>query len=168
MTGAYGNRALSVNTTNKRYNYNYYDFLDAFSNFSRLNQIPFGSEKAVRRINSVFRTRTFESMSFDGMPSEMNQDWFKQRITELASLNSQTVYLDVSGRMNIYAGNVINLVVPLSHLSNSPTAPKDVGSLLDQTLSGRYLVTSIKHIFDRERHTVSLQINKDSLFKGNQ
>lgn len=165
-TGAYGNRALFVNTMNKRYEYNYYDYLDAFSNFARLNQKPFGSTNAIRRINSVFRTHAYPSMSFDKMSSESNQEWFMQRITELSSINSQTVYLDVAGRMNIYAGNVVNVVVPLSHIDSSDTAPKDFGSTLDQTLSGRYLVTGIKHLFDRERHTVSLQLNKDSLFSN--
>lgn len=165
MTGAYGNRSLVVNTTNKRYNYNYYDFLDAFSKFARLNQKPMASEAAVRRINSVFRTRTQAGNSFDGMASESTGEWFSQRLTELASINSQTVFLDVAGRMNIYAGNVINLIVPLSHISTSDSAPKDFSETMDKTLSGRYLITSIKHFFDRERHTTHLQINKDSLFK---
>lgn len=166
MSGAYGNRTLTVNTTNKRYAYSYYDFLDAFSTFARLNPSPMSSEKATRRINSMFRVRTFESLSVDGMPSEMNQEWFSQRITELAAINSQTVFIDVSGRMNIYAGNVVNLVVPMTHIAKSDSGEKDLGSLIDKTLSGRYLVTSIKHKFDRERHTISLQINKDSMFKG--
>ena len=165
MTGAYGNRSLIVNTTNKRYEYNYYDFLDSFSNYARLNQAPFASENAVRRINSVFRTRSYSSQTMDKMSTEMTRDWFGQRLTEMAAINSQTVYLDVSGKMNIYAGNVINLIVPVAHITNSESSANDMSSSLDKTLSGRYLITSLKHVFTRERHTVHMQINKDSLFK---
>lgn len=164
MTGAYGNRTLTVNTTNKKYEYNYYDFIDAFNKFARLNQAPFASENAVRRINSVFRTRSYGSQTMDKMSTEMTRDWYSQRLTEMASINTQTVYMDVAGRMNIYAGNVINLIVPISHISTDESAERDMSAALDKTLSGRYLVTSLKHVFTRERHTVHMQINKDSLY----
>lgn len=164
MTGAYGNRTLTVNLTNKRYEYNYYDFLDAFNNFARLNQKPFASPSAPRRINSTFRTRTYNSQTMDKMSSEMTRNWFSQRLTELASINTQTVYIDIAGRMNLYVGDVINLIVPISHLSTDDSSERDMSASLDKTLSGRYLITSLKHVFTRDRHTLHLQINKDSLF----
>lgn len=160
MDGAYGNRTLTVNPTRKSYTYNYYDFLESYDKFSRLNTQPFGTNDAPRRINSVFRVRTSPSSTIPGMPTDHADDWYKVRLTELAAMNSQFLNLDVSGRFNIYAGNTIELAVPVSVI---PSETKSIKDVLDRTLSGRYLVTGIKHILTRERHTMSLQVSKDSI-----
>ena len=160
MDGAYGNRTLTVNPTRKSYTYNYYDFLESYNKFSRLNTHPFGTDNAPRRINSVFRVRTAPSSTIPGMSSDHADDWYKVRLTELAAMNSQVLTIDVSGRFNIYAGNTIELAVPISVI---PTDTKSIKDSLDRTLSGRYLVTGIKHMLTRERHSMSLQISKDSI-----
>lgn len=160
MDGAYGNRTLTVNPTRKSYVYNYYDFLESYNKFSRLNTLPFGTNNAPRRINSVFRTRTSPSSTIPGMASDHADDWYKVRLTELSAINSQTINLDVSGRFNIYAGNTIEIAVPVSVV---PESSKTMKELFDRTLSGRYLVTGIKHMLTRERHTMSIQASKDSI-----
>jgi hypothetical protein len=162
-TGAYGNRTLVVDAHSKRYEYAYYDFIESFVKHSRLNTNPFGSTNGLRRINSVFRTRNVANYSFTDMPSENTDQWFRQRLTEIAALSSQSIYIDVAGRFNIYAGNVVNLLVPLSTVGSDSNGPKPMSEVFDRTLSGRYLVTGIKHLLNRERHELSIQLSKDSL-----
>jgi hypothetical protein len=164
-SGTYGNRVLIVDTKTKLYQYDYYDFLESFDKFNRLNELPFGSDNATRRVNSVFRTRTVAANSVPQMPTEHNREWFKQRLTELGAINSQSISMDVAGKFNVYAGTVINVVIPTSLISNDGSKAVDLNNILDRTLSGRYLVTSIKHMLTRERHTLSITASKDSILK---
>lgn len=166
MSGAYGNRALTVDTLKKQYQYQYYDFLESYNKFARLNEQPFATDNAVRRINAVFRTHEFASQAIPTMPNEHSGDWFRQRLTELASINSQTICFDSVGRFNIQVGNVVNVVVPLSSIPNIDSAKADFSKIIDKTLSGRYMITGLKHMLDRERHTIHVQASKDSMLKN--
>lgn len=163
MDGAYGNRTLAVNPTRKSYTYSYYDFLESYQAHNRLNTVPFGSDNAPRRINSVFRTRIAPTSTAAYMPTEKTDEWYRQRLTEMSAINSQTVNLDVVGRFNLYVGNVIELVVPVTALSGSESTENAMRNKFDRTLSGRYLVTGLKHMLTRERHTMTIQANKDSI-----
>lgn len=164
MNGTYGNRVLVVDMHSKSYNYDYYDFLESFDKFNRLNELPFSSDNATRRVNAVFRTRTIGSNKFSTMKDENTNEWFKQRLTELGAINSQLISIDAAGKFNIYAGTVIDVLIPSSIVTNDGST-MDLASSLDRTLSGRYLITNIKHMLTRERHTVSITAAKDSLLK---
>ena len=166
MTGAYGNRSLTVDPHTKSYSYDYYDFIESFNKFSRLNTAPLGSDSAVRRINSVFRTKVAPSKTHTNMPDERSVEWYKQRPTELAALNATTIEFDAAGRFFIGAGDVVNVAIPKITASKQITGNDiEVSKLLDTALSGRYLVTNLRHLIDRERHTISVQASKDSYFK---
>lgn len=164
-SGVYGNRSLIVDYLKKSYEYAYYDFLEAFNKFNRLNTGSIASNDVLRSINSVMRTRVAPSMTSSSMPDELSNEWFRQRLTEIATINSQSISIDVAGRFNVYSGNVVNVFVPIS---NIPTLDSDESSwskIVDKSLSGRYLVTGIKHTLTRERHVLSLHLSKDSMLK---
>jgi len=163
MNGTYGNRTLVIDSSSKTYKYETYDFSEAFSKFNRLNQDALGTDSATRSLNQILRTRNIDSNTRTNMPDEFTSSWFKQRITELASITSSTVHIDVSGNMNINSGDVVNLIIPMTHITEQDS--KDMSKIIDKGLSGRYLVTSMKHMFDRERHSMTLQLNKDSRVK---
>lgn len=166
-TGAYGNRSLVVDPSTKSYSYDYYDFTEAFNKHSRLNDIPIGTSNAIRRINSVFRTRIAPSNTTTTMVSESTEQWFRQRLTELASINANTIEFDAIGRFYISAGDVITVAIPkvVKPISISSSAT-ETSTLLDQFLSGRYIVSSLRHLIDRERHVIKVQASKDSYWKG--
>lgn len=161
MNGAYGNRALFVDGTTKSYKYAYYDFLEAFEKRKRLNPAPFSSDDATRRTNAVFRTRDVPTMSARLMPDEMSSDWYQQRLTELAGINAQSLCIDVIGRFNTSVGSVVNILIP----TTTPTVEDRPDAIIDSSMSGRYLITSIKHMLTRERHTMHIQASKDSMIK---
>jgi hypothetical protein len=167
MSGAYGNRALFVDGTTKSYQYMYYDFLESYSKFSRLNENAFSTDNAARRINSVFRVRDVPSTTANLMPDEFSTEWFRQRLTELAAINSQSLYIDAVGRFNMSVGNVINVFIPTTTSSVNGAEQTDLSTIMDKSLSGRYLITGLKHMLDRERHTVHIQASKDSMVKLN-
>lgn len=166
MSGAYGNRALRVDPHTKSYSYEYYDFIESFNKYSRLNELPLGTELATRRINSVFRTAITPGKTYTDMPDDRSIEWYKQRPTELAALNATTIEFEAAGRFFIGAGDVINVAIPKVTASRQITGDDvKISSMLDTALSGRYLVTNLRHLIDRERHTIAVQASKDSYFK---
>lgn len=163
-SGAYGTRSLIVNPMTKTYVYGYYDVIEAFEKYGRLNEEPFSSIDSPRRLNSFLQSRIAPSSSFGTMPSENTSDWFTSIHTENASIEAQKIQIDVTGKFNIYAGNVVELYVYSEETGEGDT----MYTALDTVYSGRYLVMSICHHIDRERHSMSLQLNKDSLIKYSQ
>ncbi len=158
-TGAYGNRNLIVDPLHKIYKYGYYDFVESFVDFSRLNTEPFTSIDAPRKINSMFRSRVAPSSAYSSMDSENNQDWFAQSATEYASIDSQKISVDVPGTFNMYAGAVVEIVV----YSDVMRKQDSMSDTFDSVLSGRYLVTALKHLFTKQRHSIHMELSKDSL-----
>lgn len=159
--GAYGSRALIVNPLDKSYRYSSYDFLNSFDKFNRLNEEPFNSDNVTRRLNSYFHHRVAPTMAHAGMNQEFNQEWFAQRPAEMAAIEAQSIHIEVPGSFNLTAGSVSDISI----YSGSITRKDNLADTVDRVLSGRYLVTAVRHFFDRQRHSTSLQLNKDSMFK---
>lgn len=158
-SGAYGNRTLIINPLSKQYNYGYYDFIESFDKHSRLNPEPFTSSEAPRKLNSVFRYRVAPDRTYPSMNSEKTSEWFSQNMTEYSAIDSQKIQIDVPGHMRIHAGSVSNIFI-YSDIINKGDDPSNA---FDSVFSGRYLVTSIKHLFTKERHSMHLELSKDSL-----
>ena len=164
--GSYGNNSLIVDPTKKTYQYGYYDFIDSFDNFSRLNPRPFGSDNATRKVNAVFTTRVAPSMAFAGMSSERNEDWYAQRITELGAISTFNIEIEVAGRMNLSVGSVVEIYLYSGEIPQDGSARNDFLQLLDKIYSGRYLITALKSTLNTERHTMNIALSKDSIIKA--
>jgi hypothetical protein len=93
------------------------------------------------------------------MPTENAQDWYAQNPTEYSSLESQKIYIDVPGTFLMYAGAVTEIVAFTDIINKNDS----MDSIMDSILSGRYLVTSLKHLFTKQRHSMHLELSKDSL-----
>ena len=83
-----------------------------------------------------------------------------KRISQKAALSSIILEIKVPGFTGISVGEVVHFTHPsFKELKNS--ADKDS----DPRLSGRYLITSIRHMVDlkiQKRHTMLLELVKDS------
>ena len=63
----------------------------------------------------------------------------------------------VEGDLSIRCGNIVIINIPSSQSSEGPWT-------WDPYLSGRYIVTSIKHSFSVGQHMTTLVLNKDSYY----
>jgi hypothetical protein len=153
-SGSLGMRSIEVDSLYKNYKYSYYDFVSGFSSFARLNEFPINSENVTRRLNAKMQYR---------ISSDEVEEGFTKRQTEISSITSMGLQIEVPGNFNLAAGDVIDLFVYADTISTGNVT--DMKKMLDMVLSGRYLVTSIKHTIDREKHSMSLIVNKDSLIK---
>ncbi len=159
--GALGTRTLIVDSFHKTYDYKYYDYLQAFDDHARLNTVPLMTKETPRSVHSMFQIKNVATNSFTSMPNDNISNWLPRKTTEYATIDTQSIQIDITGDWTIAAGSVLGLYI---YSSKVKTKTDNLMTLLDRNLSGRYLVTSLKHVFDRERHTTSIQLNKDSLF----
>lgn len=162
-SGAYGNRALLVDPYNKTYDFGYYDFVEAFAKQNHLNPQSFATDSVTRRLNSVFRSRVVPSRSFASMKTESSEQWFKQRLTELAGINAFNIQIEVAGRLDVVVGQVVEVFLYAGQISTDGASRKDMNEIIDRIYSGRYLITGICHAMDKQRHTMNLKLAKDSL-----
>ena len=94
-------------------------------------------------------------------PSNMNRNGNGgKRISQKAALSSIVLEIKVPGFTGLSVGEVIHFTHP-SFKEQSNNSEKDN----DPRLSGRYLITSIRHMVDlkvNKRHTMVLELVKDS------
>ncbi len=160
-SGALGSRTLLIDPMDKSYKYTYHDFYDSFAKNARLNNRLMISKESPRSVHTHFQQRITPNAAYANMPNDNSSSWFAEKSTQYASIELQTAQIDVPGNFGILAGNVIDFYI---YANRNIGQSDNLFDALDRNFSGRYLVTSVKHIFDKERHSMSLQINKDSLF----
>lgn len=161
QNGAYGSNVVYVDPSRKSYMYKYLDFLQMFNKQPRLNNQPFGTQDATRRVNGTFNCNITPTYTRNGMKDEYSERWFQERLGELGSLNAFEIQIEVPGSLQVAVGQTTDFYmysgdVPDSHNTNSS---------LDPIFSGRYLITAISHEFTRTRHVMLLTLSKDSLTK---
>ena len=75
------------------------------------------------------------------------------------NLNYLNHKIDIEGNFNIWAGKVIEIEMPkaadLEHIQGAK-------ELKDEILSGKFLITSLVHIFKDSQYTISATCSKDS------
>ena len=67
-----------------------------------------------------------------------------------------TIHLNIPGNFAVTSGAIVNLSMPLR-----ATKP-DVGEELDETLSGKYIITATRHIIKGDMHQTVIEVATDS------
>ena len=71
-------------------------------------------------------------------------------------LQNNMITCAVTGDINLFPGAVLNIFVPTTD------APMDGADNLDKSLSGRYMLSNIRHVFNVDGHTTVFEAVKDS------
>lgn len=83
--------------------------------------------------------------------------WLRQRMVAMTELHNYNMAITIPGNSNYRAGHVIVFNIP-------DVEPVDKGKKgKDPYFSGRFIITSLRHIFKREQHDMVMDIAKDSL-----
>lgn len=159
QNGAYGSNVVYVDPTKKSYFYRYLDFTEQFQKQPRLNEKPFGSDDATRRVNGSFDFNVTPTYTTDKMVNEYSEKWYQENIMELSSLEAFNIQIEVPGDMNLAVGKTVDFYM---YTGDAPT-DKNTQSTLDNVFSGRYLVTAINHTLSKDRQSMLLSLSKDSL-----
>lgn len=117
-----------------------------------------------RNSNTHRTVRTKQYKMFDETPDPFYERWAMQRNSFMYEAQNLRFVIEVPGKTDIEVGKTIECVIPKSTgKDNSGNAT--YSDYLDPYLSGKYLITSIRHSFLLNKHEMLLEIMKDSFNK---
>ena len=99
-----------------------------------------------------------------GLGTDNNaEEWLQESISRELQRDYFTLKIETYGDTNVMCGDMINVIIP----SNKPlpTGSQGGADVMDPLLSGRYLITSLKHQVtpSEAMHTMTMTVMKDSL-----
>jgi hypothetical protein len=163
--GTFRSKAVFHDITSKRYETKILDYNDWYTKHNHLNAYPLKTDslpvRSTGRIELV--NRAYET--FLNMKSDRAKEWYLERIMSMSELFAQRMNLEVPGRTDMVVGAVINVTM----YKNTPYTEKDNEErITDNLLSGRYLVTKVRHVISRaeNKHKMMLEVVKDSFIKN--
>ena len=123
---------------------------------SKTNRPPFHSKVAKSPVTyRCLRTKQFRM--FDDFADPKYQDWALQRNSLLCEISNIRIELDVMGRTDAEAGQLIYYHFPNATDKNQNAPVPD-----DILISGLYFITAIRHTFTPGKHSMRLEVVKDS------
>ena len=165
--GYYASTLITHDITAKQYNeytsdqYQYHN--KVFNLHDRGNSQTF--DKNIPRNPDMFRrVRTKQFNMFEENKDPLYEKWAMQRNSLLYEASEFHITIEVPGRTDMEVGKVINVVIPKSVERDLTKAT--ARDLIDPYLSGNYLVTCIRHSIVLNKHTMHLEIMKDSYQKA--
>ena len=83
------------------------------------------------------------------------EKWKLNRNTMIQSLNQIKLMISFTGLSTLHAGNTIEVIVPAAQkvIEEKPGEIKNKEELIDKQLSGKYLITTLKHTVTRADNT---------------
>jgi hypothetical protein len=163
-SGVYGSTLLYSDLASKQY------FNQKFSMFenwgddtyeSRLNKYPISSKKVFSTYRATMYNDTIEVGLFSDYDDVSNARVRQKRISRLKQAEAHKIHITVPGRTDYTAGQVVTVIK-----YKAEPISKDKGDqreILDGIISGRYLVASINHVIDIEKHECHMTLIKDSM-----
>jgi len=95
------------------------------------------------------------------------ENWKLQRNAHLGIYDGITLVLDVSGNSALRVGQTVNVILPSPESTDADGTSDNVN---DKFLSGKYMVTAIRHIFSKPTatepkvtYTMKVEVSKDGL-----
>ena len=158
-TGYYGGEVIAFDGNTQQYIHS-----RAGSNFEQENHLnkydPVPISHTFGVTSGMIHYIPYVTQNFDGLNQGVDDTDIPVRAKRqqyLSRMQTSQATIKVYGRCDYFPGMVVSLTVPRDA---SLTKQDDV--MYDQTTSGNYLVTSIKHIITGVRHTAIMQLMKDS------
>lgn len=180
--GAFHNRLITVDPLNRKRNSKDFNYNDYFNKSEKLNKEP------VINTNDTPYIDRFHKKLYDAPPETMNsgawrmmitnstenvgqyikgkdqvsndffiEQYLPNRIAQLSLSNYIKIKIIVPGNTDILAGKVIDISV----LQSKPISEEEPRKE-DEILSGRYLVTAVRHIINASRYTSVVELAKDT------
>ena len=125
-------------------------------------QAKIGEKRITEYANSKIFVHPTASEKLHSVGTDNNADeWLQESISRELQRDYFTLKIETYGDTNIMCGDVINVLIP----SNKPLSKSDTAKAFDPVLSGRYLVTSLKHMVipSEFMHSMVMTVMKDSV-----
>lgn len=165
--GYLSSRTITLNLFNKKYDIIDYSHINSFNDYTHLaksgSDIPVFSTKVDNTPETNIFVHSTHPNLFTGFKDNVNERigrYFGNRISHMLELSNFKLNISIPGRTDVEAGGVINLKFP----DIRPPTEADISlGKYDSRYSGNYLVTAIRHKITILKHSMTLEIVKDSL-----
>lgn len=186
-SGTFYNKIITYDTVTRKKYYDEFNYNDYFTGDKTLNGNPVtmsyknrysknifeappkNLESGVLRLSPTNKNLKNNSWIKSLSPSPVAQDFYVEkriphRVSQLALSIYTRLKLTVSGNPNMFVGNNIDVLVsgmkPLNNLNNS-NAGGD--RYLDPYLSGKYIISALRHIITPGSYITVMEVCKDSV-----
>jgi hypothetical protein len=159
-SGMYKSRLITHEIVTKTYNVQTLNYEDEFKKHNHLNPYPLNTKGLPAKSFGFMDVQPRALETYTNFKSDGMKNWHLKGMMHMAELNAFTMNITVPGRSDLTVGNVIDVFIYRS----TPYKSKDTEEqLLDKTYSGRYLIVSLCHELNREKHNIHMTVVKDSL-----
>lgn len=158
--GMLSSKLISYDSTKKSYTVKNYDLKSKFYSQKHLNDHPPFTDSLLNRSDAthILFPKAFET--FTSFGDTTNSRILQERISYLKLAENQKIQIKVPGRLDYTVGQTCNVTV----YKKEPIRKSDtVGSVIDRIVSGKYLISAIKHNITVQGHDCYLELIKDSL-----
>ena len=140
----------------KTYNEYFFDYYNPYTKEITVNKNPTAFPQTVMRNADCMQTmRTKQYKLHNEMQDPLFEKWVLQRNSLLYELSGVNLEIEVPGRTDIEVGRLVDFVYPKSLDKMEGTTAEWVN---DEFMTARYLVTSIRHDFSLNTHTMYLEL----------
>ena len=164
-TGAFGSNQVNIDIATKKVEYN--DFTYNMEEGERINKFaPFNKDDGlisptkIKKDSRYFYTSS-NSLAFGSEKNYhgMEYEHLQKTNSRLANLGFMSHDLTLMGNPDLSAGQMINLKL---WKNLDPSTEADGVGEDDLYMGGKYIITQLTHIFERDKYSVELKVSKDS------
>jgi len=159
QSGMLASRQITHDLTTKKYKSLTFDSYDYFEKHNSLNGNRTITSKGLRAYNSFIMQNLNHWGNFNGYHSTGPSYSAQKRISLLKQAQQNKITITVPGRMDYTVGEKIflnlNKFNPIKDSDNHD-------DIVDKIFTGQYLISSINHVIDREKHECVMEVIKDS------
>jgi len=163
--GHYASILYEFDVVTKRFKEFIWDFPSNFSKYEHLmdREAPTFPSEQIRNVMSYQVFRPKHKKIFDDYEEPKHEDWVLQRTSLLNDISNIRVEITIPGLTSTQAGEVVQFYYP--HMGEKG-ADENIDNLVDNYMSGSYLVTAVRHIITPSKYTMKLELIKESYAKG--
>ena len=163
--GYYASKLVSIDMTLKYPREFFFDYPTRFSSFKHLEPLnnPTFSSKVLRNPDTHAVVLTSQHKLHNDSKDPLFEKWALQRNTLLFEAGNIKIEVEIPGRTDIEVGKVVNFLYPKN--VDKPES-LTIDDALDPYMSGLYLITAIRHEFTLNKHTMFVELMKDSFKKA--
>lgn len=158
-SGMFASKVISFDPFTKKYFSKNYDMVADYQETYHLNAHAPISNKSVRYPNSRILRVPRQYATFNGYTDTSGLSTVQRRVSQLAQAQNTKINITVLGRTDYTVG--MKVKVELNKIQ--PIAKEELAQdILDEILSGYYIVSAINHSITREKHECAMELIKDS------
>lgn len=167
--GYLASRLIYLDVYNKEYQAIDYDHVEEYKNYFHTSgqgdkAVPPFFENSLRNFTTNISFYPKNPKLYNNFEDNVNEKMdiiYGNRKSSLLDLNNIRMNITVPGRTDIEVGRMLNFIFPSL---DTKSEEDSTSSKSDKLYSGNYLVTAIRHKFNKNEHVMTMEIVKDSLY----